>query len=41
VGNIETNLGEIEWGGMDWIDLGQNKDEWSALMNMAMNLRVP
>jgi hypothetical protein len=32
---------EIEWGGMDSIDLVQDRDQWKALVNMGMNLRVP
>jgi hypothetical protein len=35
------NLKVIEWGGMDWIDLVQNRDQWRALVNTVMNLRVP
>jgi hypothetical protein len=34
------HLTEIEWDGMDWIDLAQDKDQWRALVNTAMNLRV-
>jgi hypothetical protein len=32
---------EIGWDGMDWINLAQDRDQWRALMNTAMNLRVP
>jgi hypothetical protein len=32
---------QIGWNGMDWIDLAQDRDQWRALMNMVMNLRVP
>jgi hypothetical protein len=39
--NIRMDFGEIGWGGMDWIDLAQDKDQWSALVNTVINLRVP
>jgi hypothetical protein len=39
--NIRMDLREIGWGGMDWIDLAQGKDQWRALVNTLMNLRVP
>jgi hypothetical protein len=39
--NIKMDLKETEWGGMDWIDLAQNRNQWRALMNMVMNLRDP
>jgi hypothetical protein len=41
VDNIKTDLREIRWGSMDWIDLAQNRDKWRALVNTAINLRVP
>jgi hypothetical protein len=28
-------------GGVDWIDLAQDKDRWQALANAVMNLRIP
>jgi hypothetical protein len=34
-------LREIGWSGMDWIDVAQDRDQWSALVNMVMNLRDP
>jgi hypothetical protein len=39
--NIKMDLRDIGWGGMDWIDLTQDKDQWRALVNMVMNHRVP
>jgi hypothetical protein len=41
VDSIKMELGEIGWDGMDWIDLAQNRDQWRALVNTVMNLRVP
>jgi hypothetical protein len=41
VGNIEMDLREIRWGGVDWIDLALDRDQWRALENMVMNLWVP
>jgi hypothetical protein len=37
----EIDLREIGWGGMDWIDLAQDRDQLRVLMNTVMNLRVP
>jgi hypothetical protein len=39
--NIMTGLREIGWGSMDWIHLAQDRDQWRALVNRVMNLRVP
>jgi hypothetical protein len=41
VDNIKMDLREIGWDVMDWIDLAQNRDQWRALVNTVMTLRVP
>jgi hypothetical protein len=41
VDNIKIDLGEIGWDGRDWIELAQDRDQWRALVNTVMNLRVP
>ena len=38
-GNIKMDLKEIGCGGMDWIDLGQDRDRRWALVNAVMNLQ--
>jgi hypothetical protein len=36
------DLGDIEWGGMVWIELAENRDQWGgAHVNTVLNLRVP
>jgi hypothetical protein len=35
------DLREIEWDGMDCLDLVQDRDQWRVLLNTVMNLRVP
>jgi hypothetical protein len=41
VDNIKMDLRETGCDGMDWIDLAQDRDQWRALVNTVMNLRVP
>jgi hypothetical protein len=41
VDNIKMNLREIGWDDRDWIELAQDRNQWRALVNMVMNLRVP
>jgi hypothetical protein len=41
VDNIKVDLTVIGWDVMDWIDLAQDRDQWRALVNAVMNLRVP
>jgi hypothetical protein len=39
--NIRIEFREVRWGCMDWIDLAQDRDQWRALVNTVMNLRIP
>jgi hypothetical protein len=40
VNNIKIDPLEIDWGGVDWIGLAQDRDKWRALVNAVKNPRV-
>ena len=39
--NIKIYIQKMRCGGMDWIELAQDKNSWQAIVNAVMNLRVP
>jgi hypothetical protein len=41
VDNIKRDLGEVEWGDVDWIGLAKDRNRWRALVNSVLNLRFP
>jgi hypothetical protein len=41
VDNIKMDLKTIVWGGMDSIDLAQDRDQWRAILNTEINFWVP
>jgi hypothetical protein len=41
VDNFEMDLRDVGWGGIDWIDLAQDRYQWRALVNTVTNVRVP
>ena len=39
--NLKMDLQRVEWGGMDWIDLAEDRERWWAFVDMVMNIWVP
>jgi hypothetical protein len=39
--DIRIDLGEVEWGDLDWIGLAQDRNRWRALVNSVLNFLVP
>ena len=39
--NVTMDIQEVRCGGIDWIKLAQDTERWQALVNAAMNLRIP
>jgi hypothetical protein len=40
VDNIKMDLTKIGWDGVDRIELAQDRDQWRALVNTVMNLKI-
>jgi hypothetical protein len=38
---LKLILRDMGWNGMDWIERAKDRDQWTALVNTVMNLRVP
>jgi hypothetical protein len=39
--DIKVDFHEMGFGGVDWIEVAQDRDRWQALVNAVMNFRVP
>jgi len=39
--NIKMDIQDVGYGGMNWIELGQDRYRWRAFVSTVMNLRVP
>jgi hypothetical protein len=35
------DLKKMGWDGVDWMHLAQDMDQWQAVVNTVINLRVP
>jgi hypothetical protein len=40
VDSVKMDFREIGWGGMDWIDLAQDRNHWRALVNKVMSHKM-
>jgi hypothetical protein len=40
VDNIKMGLRETGWDVVDWMDMAQDRDQWRALVNTVLKLRV-
>jgi hypothetical protein len=40
VDNIKMDLRDIGWDGVDWMDMDQDREQWRALVDIVLNLRV-
>jgi hypothetical protein len=38
--NIKMDVEEIVWGGVDWINLAQDRDKWRVLVNVVIKLQI-
>jgi hypothetical protein len=38
--NIKMDLRDLGWGGVDWIDLVQDRDQWTIVVNMVISIQV-
>jgi len=39
--NIRMDLRVMWWGSVNWLHMAQDRDQWRAVVNTVMNLRVP